>query len=131
MTPPPPPPGVSPRRAPRGSPLARTPGDYHRPWNPGTGDHTPVDEGVGPSRWDTHLVQDLERDLEDAQGTCQAMSAEQERHMQELQHAWADVHCAESDLSAIRQNHATVSGEMVRQRSRTRSLQEEDCSLRW
>ena len=45
--------------------------------------------------------------------------------MQEVPRALADLRCADIDLSAMRQGHATVSGKLVRERSRPRSLEEE------
>ena len=113
---------------PRGGPLPGTSGDYYRPGGPDTGDQIPVDEGRGPSRWDSCRVQDLERDLE---ATCHALSSEQEeRGMQEVLRAQADLRRAETALSAMRRDHATVSGEVVRQRSRTRFLEEGGSHLR-
>ena len=44
--------------------------------------------------------------------------------MQEVLRARADLCRAETDLSAMRRDHATVIGERVRQRSRTASLKE-------
>ena len=42
----------------------------------------------------------------------------------------ADLRHAETDLSAMRRDHATVSGELVRQRACTRPLEEEDSLVR-
>ena len=81
-------------------------------------------------RWDSRRIQDFERDVEDAQATCQALSSEQERRMQEVVWARTDLRRAGEDLSGMRRDHAIVSGEVVRHRSRTRTLEEEGGSLR-
>ena len=89
-----------------------------------------MDVGCYPPLWESRRLQDLERGLEDAKATCQALSSVQDRRLQELQRVRADLHRSEGDLASIRRDHATVSGELVRQRARTRSLEEEGCSLR-
>ena len=107
----------------------RSPGERWHPEFMGAGGHPPLDAGRHPPLWESRRLQDLERDLEDAQATCQALSSEQDRRLQELQRVRADLHRSEGDLASIRRDHATVSGELVRQRARTRSLEEEGSSL--
>ena len=107
----------------------RSPGERWYPESTGAGGRPPMDAGRRPPLWESRL-QDLERDLEDAQATCQALSSEQDRRLQELQRVRADLHRSEGELASMRRDHATVSGELVRQRSRTRSLEEEGSSLR-
>ena len=113
-------PGRAPSLEPRGTITARV---------PDAGDHLPAHEGLGPSRWDSRRVEDLERDLEDAQATCQALSSEQQRRVQEVLRARAYLRRAQTDLSAMRRDHTTLSAEWVRQRSRTTSLEEEGSRL--
>ena len=108
----------------------RSPGES---WHPGPArarGRPPLDVGCYPPLWESRRLQDLERDLEDAQATCQALSSEQDRRLQELQRVRADLHRSEGDLASIRRDHATVSGELARQRARNRSLEEEGSRLR-
>ena len=107
----------------------RSPGERWCPESAGAGGRPPMDAGRRPPLWESRL-QDLERDLEDAQATCQALSSEQDCRLQELQRVGADLHRSEGELASMRRDHATVSGELVRQRSHTRSLEEEGTSLR-
>ena len=109
---------------------ARSLGERWHPGLAGAGGQPSLDRGCYHPPWESCRLQDLERDLEDAQATCQALSSEQDRRLQELQRIRADLHRSEGDLSSIRREHATVSGILVRQRARTRSLEEEGCSLR-
>ena len=102
-------------------------------WHPGlkaAGGRPPLDTGCYPPLWESRRLRDLERDLEDAQATCQALSSEQDCGLQELQRVRADLHRSEGDLASIQCDHATVSGELVRQRARTRSLEEAGSSIR-
>ena len=115
----------------RDATYAGNPGERGHPGLAGAGGRPPLDGGhYYPPLWESRRLQDLERDLEDAQATCQALSSEQDRRLQELQRVRADLHRSQGDLSSIRRDHATVSGELVRQRARTRSLEEEGSSLR-
>ena len=109
---------------------ARSPGERWHPEFTGAGGRPPLDTGRHPPLWESRRLQDLERDLEDAQATCQALSSEQDCRLQELQRVRADLHRSEGELASIRRDHATVSGELVRQRSHTRSLEEEGSRLR-
>ena len=108
----------------------RSPGERWRPELTGAGVRPPSDARCYPPLWESRRLRDLERDLEDAQATCQALSSEQNHRLQELQRVRADLHRSEGDLASIRRDHATVSGELVRQRARTRALEEEGSSLR-
>ena len=114
----------------RDATYAGNPGERWHPGLAGAGGRPPLDGGHYPPLWESRRLQDPERDLEDAQATCQALSSEQDRRLQELQRVRADLHRSKGDLSSIRRDHATVSGELVRQRARTRSLEEEGSSLR-
>ena len=107
----------------------RSPGEHRCPESAGAGGRSPMDAGRLPPLWESRL-QDLERDLGHAQATCQALSSEQDRRLQELQRVRADLHRSAGELASMRRDHSTVSGELVRQRSCTRSLEEEGSSLR-
>ena len=123
------PPGTTAGEPRRGGVPDVSPGERWCPESLGAGSRPPMDAGRRPPQWESRL-QDLERDLEDAQATCQALSSEQDRRLQELQRVRADLHRSEGELASMRRDHATVSGELVRQRSRTRSLEEEGSGLR-
>ena len=51
--------------------------------------------------------------------------AEAERHLQEVMRTRSNLRRAENDLAIARRDHTTVSGELVGQRSRARSLEED------
>ena len=75
---------------------ARSPGERRHPEFTGAAGRPPLDAGRHPPLWESRRLQDLERDLEDAQATCQALSSEHDRRLQELQRVRADLHRSES-----------------------------------
>ena len=78
---------------------------------------TPPEEGA-------HLqLMDLGRDLGDAEAICEALTAEKERHLQEVMRAWSNFRRAENDSANMHKDHATVSGDLVRQRCPTPSME--------
>ena len=114
----------------RRGPVARTPGECHRPGVRIPGEQAPAEGCRGTSsHYDNCRLQDLERDLEDAQARGLALSSEEECHLQEVLRARVDLRRVETNPSALRRDHATVTGELVRQQSRTRSLEEDGSRL--
>ena len=99
------PPGTTTGVPPRDATHACNRGGHRHPGFSGAGSLLPLDGGHYTLLWDPCRLEDLERDLEDAQATCQALSSEQDHRLQELHRVRGDLHRSEEDLSAMRRDH--------------------------
>ena len=80
------------------SPLAGISVQYHRPRDPDSGDQPSAKGGRSTrAHWDNCRILDLEGNLEASQATYQSLSFKQERQLQEVLLAWADLCRAETN----------------------------------